>query len=184
MGVDVLGPDVNESQYKFSVNEKGQIRFGLGAIKGIGEGPSEAINKEREHGKYKNIYDFFERVSGMQINKRVVESLVRAGAFDELDTYHRAQYFAMDDKGRTNIEKLIRYGQSFKENKNSVENSLFADFASEVHQRRTARHNSILHYLKAALVVCLRRRNGIPRYSNRLSFFDSWRIAFSMERVQ
>ena len=132
MGVDVLGPDVNESQYKFSVNEKGQIRFGLGAIKGIGEGPSEAINKEREHGKYKNIYDFFERVSGMQINKRVVESLVRAGAFDELDTYHRAQYFAIDDKGKTNIEKLIRYGQSFKENKNSVENSLFADFASEV----------------------------------------------------
>jgi DNA polymerase-3 subunit alpha len=62
MGVDVLGPDVNESQYKFSVNEKGQIRFGLGAIKGIGEGPSEAITRERQNGRFKNIYDFFERI--------------------------------------------------------------------------------------------------------------------------
>lgn len=132
MGVDVLGPDVNESQYKFSVNEKGQIRFGLGAIKGIGEGPSEAINQERANGRYKNIYDFFERVSGSQVNKRVVENLVMAGAFDELDSYHRAQYFEPDNTGRTNIEKLIRYGQSFNENKNSVENSLFADFADEV----------------------------------------------------
>ena len=59
IGVDVLGPDVNESQYKFSVNEKGQIRFGLGAIKGIGEGPSEGITKERTNGRFKNIYDFF-----------------------------------------------------------------------------------------------------------------------------
>lgn len=132
MGVDVLGPDVNESQYKFSVNEKGQIRFGLGAIKGIGEGPSEAITKERENGRFKDIYDFFERIPSSQVNKRVAESLVIAGAFDELDKYHRGQYFDIDMAGRTNLERLLRYGQSFQESKNEVENSLFADFAEEI----------------------------------------------------
>lgn len=132
MGVDVLGPDVNESQYKFSVNEKGQIRFGLGAIKGIGEGPSEGITRERENGRFKNIYDFFERIMPSQMNKRVAESLVLAGAFDELDSFHRGQYFDIDMAGRTNLERLIRYGQSFQESKNEMEHSLFADFAEEV----------------------------------------------------
>lgn len=132
MGVDVLGPDVNESQYEFAVNDKGQIRFGLGAIKGIGEGPSEAIVTARKNGKFKNIYDFFERIPPQQINKRVVESLIIAGAFDEIDTYHRAQYFDPDNAGKTNVERLLRYGQSFQESKNEVENSLFADFAEEI----------------------------------------------------
>lgn len=132
IGVDVLGPDVNESQYAFAVNDKGQIRFGLGAIKGMGEGPSEAICKEREKGRFKNVFDFFERIPSSQINKRVVESLVVAGAFDELDSYHRAQYFFVDNLNRTNIEKLLRYGQSFQENKDSVETSLFADMMEEV----------------------------------------------------
>jgi len=132
IGVDVLGPDVNESQYKFSVNEKGQIRFGLGAIKGIGEGPSEAITRERANGRFKDIYDFFERVLPSQMNKRVAESLVLAGAFDEFKTYHRGQYFDIDMAGRTNLERLIKYGQSFQESKNEMENSLFADFADEV----------------------------------------------------
>lgn len=132
IGVDVLGPDVNESQYQFAVNEKGQIRFGLGAIKGMGEGPSEAIYTERQNGRFKNVYDFFERLPSSQINKRVVESLVIAGAFDELDTYHRAQYFDIDNTNRTTLERLLRYGQSFQDNKNSVENSLFADMAEEI----------------------------------------------------
>lgn len=132
MGVDVLGPAVNESQYEFSVNEKGQIRFGLGAIKGIGEGPSEAIVNVRKQEKFKNIFDFFERIPSSQINKRVVESLVVAGAFDEVDHYHRAQYFDVDNAGRTNLERLLRYGQSYQDSKNEVENSLFADFADEV----------------------------------------------------
>ncbi|MBD8018251.1 DNA polymerase III subunit alpha [Kaistella pullorum] len=132
MGVDVLGPAVNESQYEFSVNEKGQIRFGLGAIKGIGEGPSEAIVNARKEEKYRNIYDFFEKVPCTQMNKRVAESLVIAGAFDEVDRYHRAQYFDIDMSGRTNLERLLRYGQSFQESKNEIENSLFADFAEEV----------------------------------------------------
>ena len=136
MGVDVLGPDVNESQYKFSVNEKGQIRFGLGAIKGIGGGPSEAIDQERQKGKFKDVFDFFERVSSSQVNKRVVEGLVMAGAFDELDTYHRAQYLEPDSSGRTTIEKLLRYGQNYNESKSSVENSLFADMMEEVQIER------------------------------------------------
>lgn len=131
MGVDVLGPNVNESEYEFSVNENGQIRFGLGAIKGIGEGPSEAIVATRKEAKFSNVYEFFERVPSSQINKRVVENLVIAGALDEVDTYHRAQYF-YDDSGKTTIEKLLRYGQSFQEGKNEMENSLFADFADEV----------------------------------------------------
>ncbi len=132
MGVDVLGPDVNESQYQFAVNEKGQIRFGLGAIKGIGEGPSEAIVETRKEGKFTSIFDFFERVPSSQVNKRVVESLVLGGGFDELDQFHRAQYFDIDDKGKTNIEKLLKYGQGVQESKNEIENSLFADFADEV----------------------------------------------------
>ncbi|AYO57781.1 DNA polymerase III subunit alpha [Chryseobacterium sp. 6424] len=132
MGVDVLGPAVNESQYEFSVNDRGQIRFGLGAIKGIGEGPSEAIVNARKTERFQNIYDFFEKIPSSQINKRVAESLVIAGAFDEVDKYHRAQYFDADISGRTNIERLLRYGQSFQESKNEIENSLFADFAEEV----------------------------------------------------
>ena len=136
MGVDVLGPDVNESQYKFSVNEKGQIRFGLGAIKGIGEGPSEAIDQERQKGKFKNVFDFCERVSSSQVNKRVVEGLVMAGAFDELDTYHRAQYLEPDSSGKTAVEKLLRYGQNYNESKSSVKNSLFADMMEEVQIER------------------------------------------------
>jgi DNA polymerase-3 subunit alpha len=132
IGVDVLGPDVNESAFHFAVNEKGQIRFGLGAIKGIGEGPSEAIVKERKNGEFKNIYDFFERVPSSQMNKRVAESLVFGGGFDEVDNYHRAQYFDVDNSGRTNIEILLKYGQSFQDSKNEIEHSLFADFADEV----------------------------------------------------
>ncbi|MGV4412759.1 DNA polymerase III subunit alpha [Chryseobacterium sp. T1] len=132
MGVDVLGPDVNESEYEFAVNDRGQIRFGLGAIKGIGEGPSEGINEERANGRFKNIYEFFERVPSSHVNKRVAESLVIAGAFDGLDKFHRAQYFDIDNSGKTNLERLIRYGQSFQEGKNEMENSLFADFADEV----------------------------------------------------
>lgn len=132
IGVDVLGPDVNESAFHFAVNEKGQIRFGLGAIKGIGEGPSEAIVKERKNGEFKSIYDFFERVPSSQMNKRVAESLVLGGGFDEVDTYHRAQYFDFDASGRTNLETLLKYGQSFQDSKNEIENSLFADFADEV----------------------------------------------------
>jgi DNA polymerase-3 subunit alpha len=132
LGIDVLGPDVNESQYKFTVNAKQQIRFGLGAIKGIGEGPSEAIVEERKAGRFNTIFEFFERIPANQMNKRVAESLVYAGAFDEIDEYNRAQYFAEDNSGKSSLEKLMKYGQSFQESKNHIENSLFADFAEEL----------------------------------------------------
>ncbi|MDL1913052.1 MAG: DNA polymerase III subunit alpha [Bergeyella sp.] len=136
LGIDVLGPNVNESTYVFSVNNKGQIRFGLGAIKGIGEGPSEVIVNEVKKGKFRDVYDFFERIPYSQINKRVVESLIVAGAFDEVDNFHRAQYFEPDGLGKTAIEKLLRYGQSFQESKSELERSLFADFAEEVRIER------------------------------------------------
>jgi len=133
LGVDVLGPSVNESDYAFSVNDKGQIRFGLGAIKGIGEGPSENIcNERKKGGNFTDLYDFFERIPSYQLNKRVVEGLVLAGAFDELDSFHRAQYFASDSSGKTTLEKLLRYNENFQGSKNSVKNSLFADFANEI----------------------------------------------------
>ena len=132
MGVDVLGPDINESAYKFTVNDKQQIRFGLGAIKGIGEGPSETIVEARKKGRFSSIYDFFERIPANQMNKRVAESLVYAGAFDEVEDYNRAQYFENDLSGRNTLEKLMKYGQSFQESKNHIENSLFADFAEEL----------------------------------------------------
>jgi len=133
LGIDVLGPSVNESNYAFSVNEKGQIRFGLGAIKGIGEGPSENIcNERKKRGNFTDLYNFFERIPHNQLNKRVVEGLVLAGAFDELDSYHRAQYFALDNSGKTTLEILLRYSENFQTSKNSVENSLFADLANEV----------------------------------------------------
>lgn len=132
MGVDVLGPDINESQYKFTVNDKQQIRFGLGAIKGIGEGPSEAIVEARKDGRFSSIYEFFERIPANQMNKRVAESLVYAGGFDEIEEYNRAQYFENDLSDRNTLEKLMKYGQSFQESKNHIENSLFADFAEEL----------------------------------------------------
>jgi len=133
LGIDVLCPSVNESNYAFSVNDKGQIRFGLGAIKGIGEGPSENIcNERKKGGAFINLYDFFERIPSHQLNKRVVEGLALAGAFDDLDSYHRAQYFAKDNFEKTTLEKLLKYSENFQGSKNSVENSLFADFADEV----------------------------------------------------
>lgn len=127
MGIEVLGPNVNESQYKFSVNNKGQIRFGLGAIKGMGEGSSEVISSYRAETKYESVYDFFERIPFQQLNKKVVESLVYSGAFDELDQYHRAQYFQTDAMGKNTLERLQNYAKSFQDGSSSMENSLFAE---------------------------------------------------------
>ncbi|MGM5631141.1 DNA polymerase III subunit alpha [Apibacter raozihei] len=127
MGLEVLGPDVNESDYEFTVNEKGAIRFGMGAIKGIGENAVEAIVKERvTNGKYTNLFEFFERADLKNINKKVLENLVLAGAFDELGNSNRAQFFA-EENGSSTIEKLVRYGTAYQDNKNSAQNSLFGD---------------------------------------------------------
>lgn len=132
MNIPVLGPDVNESEHKFSVNQKGEIRFGLGAVKGVGEGAAEAIISERKlNGNYKSVYDLITRVNLRSVNKRTLESLAQAGALDFDKNYHRAQYFFTDGKEQTtNLEKIIRYGNSHQENKNSSQHSLFGNIGS------------------------------------------------------
>ncbi|MEH0155489.1 DNA polymerase III subunit alpha [Limibacter armeniacum] len=127
LGVPVLGPDVNESEYKFTVNEEGAIRFGMGAIKGVGEGPINAIIKEREeNGLYKDIYDFVERVNLKSVNKKAMEGLAYGGGFDCFNEIHRAQFFFKPDGEATNgIEKLLRYGNAHQAEKLSAQTSLF-----------------------------------------------------------
>ncbi|HEX5001522.1 MAG TPA: DNA polymerase III subunit alpha [Bacteroidia bacterium] len=134
MGIHVLGPDVNESSYNFSVNSQGQIRFGLGAVKGVGEGAVEAIINEREeNGPYKNLLDLVSRTNLKNVNKRCMESLVMAGAFDFDKDSHRAQWFEKDirDNQLTNLERALRYGSNLQDSKNSQQVSLFGE-ASEV----------------------------------------------------
>lgn len=131
MGIPVLGPDVNESAFKFRVNDEGAIRFGLGAMKGVGEGAVLSIIEHRQESPYTSIFDFACRVSLKDCNKRVFESLALGGGFDSFEGVHRAQYFAPDEKGRTLIEQAVRYGNAFQESKNSAQVSLFGD-AQEV----------------------------------------------------
>jgi DNA polymerase-3 subunit alpha len=130
MGIPVLGPDVNESRYKFAVNAKGEIRFGLGAVKGVGEGAVEAIFNEREaNGPYTSIFDMCKRIDLRAANKKALESLAVAGAFDSFKGSHRAMYFHSD--GTTNfLEKAIKYGASHQESINSAQVSLFGEASS------------------------------------------------------
>jgi len=126
MGMEVLGPDVNESYRKFTVNKEGAIRFGMAGIKGVGEGAVESIIEEREkNGPFKDIYDFVERVSLSHVNRKNIEALATAGAFDNLDNIKRGQYFAMDNNDSNFIENLVRYGNRFQHDKNSTQQSLF-----------------------------------------------------------
>lgn len=128
MKISVLGPDINESQLKFTVNKAGEIRFGMGAIKGVGEGAVEAvINERNENGPFQSIFDFMQRISLRTCNKRVIESLAKGGAFDGFAPMHRAQFFFVDKDNTSFIEKLIRYATKFQENKNSAQVSLFGD---------------------------------------------------------
>ena len=126
-GVPVLGPDVNESIFKFRVNKEGAIRFGLGAMRGVGEGAVEAIIAGREDGaqEYKSLFDFARRVNPKDVNKRVFESLALGGGFDGFEGIHRAQYFALDQKGRALIELAARYGAGHQDAENSAQASLF-----------------------------------------------------------
>ncbi len=128
MGMHVLGPDVNESDLNFTVNPEGNIRFGLGGIKGVGGGAVEAIVKERaKNGKYKSIFDFIERVNLTSCNKRAIESLVLAGAFDTFSEIKREQFFAENTKGEVVLETIIRYGNKFQLDSDSNQNTLFGD---------------------------------------------------------
>jgi len=125
MGLQVLGPDVNESHRKFGVNSKGDIRFGLVAIKGVGEGAVQNIIEEREkNGLYKNIYDFIERINLTACNKKVLESLALSGAFDNLNV-RREPFIEKNGKGETFVEILLRYGAKFQVDKMTATNSLF-----------------------------------------------------------
>ena len=132
MGLDVLGPDVNESYYKFAVNKDGAVRFGMGAIKGVGRAAVETIVENRkEDGSYKSVFDLAKRIDLRASNKKAFESLAVAGGFDSFGTTHRAQYYHQEGDGVTFLEKVIKYGAKFQENENSSQVSLFGD-ASEV----------------------------------------------------
>jgi DNA polymerase-3 subunit alpha len=125
MGTQVLGPDVNESNYKFTVMPNGDIRFGLGAIKGVGEAAVQNIIETRKNGRFKDIFDFVERVNLQSVNKKNVEALVIAGALDNLGKIERGQYFNPDSKGVAFIEQLVRYGSKAQQEKNNVQQTLF-----------------------------------------------------------
>ena len=126
MKLEVLGPDVNESYYKFSVNKDNAIRFGMGAIKGVGASAVNAIVSERKlNGHYNSIFDLSQRVDLRAANKKAFDSLAAAGAFDSFKLF-RSQYFHDNGDGITFIEKILRHGNKFQENKNSSQVSLFA----------------------------------------------------------
>jgi DNA polymerase-3 subunit alpha len=132
MGIATLGPDVNESYEKFGVNHHGEIRFGLGAIKGMGDSAALSIIDEREkNGPYKDIYDFAQRVNFSSVNRKAFESLALSGGFDSFGI-RREDYFAQNPKGETFIEMLCRYGQLYQQEQAEMKNSLFGMMGEEV----------------------------------------------------
>ncbi|MBQ9678655.1 MAG: DNA polymerase III subunit alpha [Prevotella sp.] len=125
MGIATLGPDVNESYLKFGVNKKGEIRFGLAAIKGMGDAVAEAIIGEREkNGPYKSIFDFAQRVNFSNVNRKAFESLALSGGFDSFGIA-REDFFAENNKGEMFLDTLVRYGQMYQMEQQQMRNSLF-----------------------------------------------------------
>ena len=131
MSISVLGPDVNESYYKFTVNDNNAIRFGMGAVKGVGSGAVNSIIKGREKKIYKSIFDLTKNIDLRAANKKTFDSLVYAGGFDSFRGVHRAQYLHDNGDGITFIEKALKFGSKFQENKNSAQVSLFEN-SSEI----------------------------------------------------
>ena len=128
MGIATLGPDVNESYLKFGVNKKGEIRFGLAAIKGMGDAAAEAIINEREkNGPYKTIFDFAQRISFSNVNRKAFESLALSGGFDSFGIA-REDFFANNSKGEMFLDSLVRYGQIYQMNQQEMQNSLFGAY--------------------------------------------------------
>ncbi|MBP3551042.1 MAG: DNA polymerase III subunit alpha, partial [Alistipes sp.] len=126
MGIKVLSPDINESQMRFSSNAAGDIRFGLAAIKGVGEGAVNSIIAEREkNGPYKNIFDFCERANYSAINRKCFENIAMAGGFDSIIDFSRGKFLAKDDKDESFIDALVRYGTRIQNEKNNAQQSLF-----------------------------------------------------------
>ncbi len=127
MGVKVLGPDVNESFYKFTVNKNNAIRFGMGAVKGIGKGAVDTLVANRTGKKYNSVFDVAKRVDLSAATKKAFESLALAGGFDSFAGVHRAQYFNDNGDGVTLLEKAIRFGAAYQQNLQSAQVSLFGD---------------------------------------------------------
>jgi DNA polymerase-3 subunit alpha len=133
MGIKVLGPDINESNIKFTVNNQGHIRFGLSALKGVGEGPVEEIVAERrENGVFSDVYDMMRRLNLRSVNKKCLDSLVLGGAMDSFGEFNRAQYFtSMGERGENFIEFLLKYGSNYQAQQASSQMSLFGDAIME-----------------------------------------------------
>jgi DNA polymerase-3 subunit alpha len=129
MGIKVLGPDINESLKGFAVNKKGEIRFGLGGLKGVGEAAVESIIEERmKSGPFKTVFDLVKRINQRTVNKKTMESLAYAGAFDCFPEHHRAQYFFRPpDEAVTGLEKIIKFGQVIQNQNANTANTLFGD---------------------------------------------------------
>lgn len=125
MGIQVLGPDVNESNFNFTVNKEGNIRFGLGAIKGVGENAVLSIIEERKKSPFKDVYEFVERVNLNACNKKTIESMALAGCFDAFGNIRREQFIAENSKGETFLDLLIRYGNKVQVDMATESNSLF-----------------------------------------------------------
>ena len=129
--IQTLGPDVNESNLKFSVNAAGDIRFGMGAVKGVGESAVASIIKERkENGPYKNIFDFVQRVNLSACNRKNIECLALSGAFDGFKEIKREQFFAVNARNEAFCDQLVRYGNLYQSAKAEAANSLFGGFGS------------------------------------------------------
>ncbi len=133
MGLTVLGPDINESQKGFAVNKKGEIRFGFSGMKGVGEAAIENIIEEREkHGVFTSIFDMIKRVNQRTVNKKSLESLAYAGAFDCFKDFHRAQFFfTVPGESINSLEKIIRFGNQFQAQRHNNTNTLFGDLQME-----------------------------------------------------
>jgi DNA polymerase III subunit alpha len=127
MGLKVLGPDVNESYYKFTVNNDYAVRFGMGAVKGVGANAVDTIVQNRKEAPYKSIFDLAKKIDLRAANKKAFESLALAGGFDCFPDTHRAQYFHVEGEGITFLEKAVRFGSKFQENENSSQVSLFGE---------------------------------------------------------
>ena len=137
MGLKVLGPDVNESFYKFAVNDKQEIRFGMGAVKGVGRGAVETIIEHRKGLKFNSIFDLVKRIDLRAANKKAFENLLLAGGMDSFGETHRSQYLNPDGDGITFLEKVIRFGSKYQENLNSAQTSLFGEETDETYQDLT-----------------------------------------------
>jgi DNA polymerase-3 subunit alpha len=133
MGLTVLGPDINESQKGFAVNKKGEIRFGFSGMKGVGEAAIENIIDEREkHGTFSSIFDMIKRVNQRTVNKKSLESLAYAGAFDCFNNFHRAQFFfTAPGENITSLEKIIKFGNQYQAQVHNNTNTLFGDLKME-----------------------------------------------------